>query len=136
MLKLQSQTITVPLSPQDLYQRITDLPRLKGLMPDSVERFEADAQSFLFGIKGLPDVRLLWDQEASEAPHKVTFKSASSKLDFFLWGQITAAGEGQSQLHFDFEGDFNPMLKMMAQRPLKSFIEDLAQKAGELKPGA
>jgi len=133
MLKLASQQVSVNLPPQALYERITDLPALQDLMPASVERFEADEGSFLFGIKGLPDVRLLWDREDSEAPHKITFKSASSKLDFVLWCRIGEGSPGQSTLYFDFEGDFNPMLKMMAERPLKSFIEDLAQKAKDLR---
>lgn len=131
MLKLQSPPATVPADAGSLYQRLRDLPRLRSIMPESVERFEADEQSFLFGIKGLPDVRLLLDEEACTNPTEVVFKSASSKLDFVLKAVLKDQGE-ETTLYYDFEGDFNPMLKMMAQRPLKSFIDELAQHSPRL----
>jgi len=129
MLNLQSKTVVVNKSAAALFDYLNELPNLKTLMPESVERFEADEDTFLFGMKGLPDVRLLRHEE--ERPSFMRFKSASSKLDFMLTAQIKDLGE-TCELHFDFEGDFNAMMKMMVERPLKNFIEDLAANAAKL----
>jgi carbon monoxide dehydrogenase subunit G len=129
MLKLQSKTVVVNKTAPALFDYVNDLPNLKAVMPESVERFEADAETFLFGLKGMPDVRLI--KHETERPKFLRFKSASSKLDFMLTAQIKDLGE-TSELHFEFEGNFNAMMKMMVERPLKNFIEDLAANAAKL----
>jgi hypothetical protein len=128
-MNLQSKTVVVNKSGTDLYDHLNELKNLYGLMPENVERFEADEETFLFGMKGLPDVRLLLHEK--ERPSFMRFKSASSKLDFMLTAQIKDLGE-TSELHFDFEGNFNAMMKMMVERPLKNFIEELAANAAKL----
>lgn len=129
MLKLHSKTVVVNKAAPALFDYVNELPNLKGLMPESVERFEADNETFLFGMKGMPDVRLIKHQ--TERPVFLKFKSASSKLDFTLIARLKNLGE-TSELHFEFEGNFNAMMKMMVERPLKNFIEDLATNAAKL----
>ena len=128
-MNLQSKTVVVNKSGTDLYDHLNELKNLYGLMPKNVERFEADEDTFLFGMKGLPDVRLLLHEK--KRPSFMRFKSASSKLDFMLTAQIKDLGE-TSELSFDFEGNFNAMMKMMVERPLKHFIEELAANAAKL----
>jgi carbon monoxide dehydrogenase subunit G len=129
-MKLESQKVHTNLSPEELFKRFESLANLKEIMPESVERFEADENSFLFGMKGLPDVRLVLEEKVAYASMK--FKAASSKLDFYLSCLISDQGEG-SEVYFDFEGNFNPMMKMMIERPLKKFIEDLAENTAKLQ---
>ena len=96
---------------------------MKLVMPESVERFEADENTFVFGLRGMPDVRLLIDEVRQ--PDLLKFKAASSKLDFTLSAKIEGNDNG-AMVQYLFEGNFNPMMKMMVERPLTRFIQDLS----------
>lgn len=126
MTRIESKTVTVKKSEAELYTELQDFQNFKRAMPDSVVKFESDATSFLFGLKGMPEVRLVVKEQRE--PELILFKSASSKIDFTLACNISAKSENECEVKFEFEGQFNPMLKMMVERPLKNFIENLADK--------
>lgn len=130
MLSLESKKVIVPQPPEALFGHLADLPNLYELMPESVERFEADENTFLFGMKGLPDVRMLLEEK--QAPSLLRFQAASSKLNFELRVHITPAEDNCSELHIGFDGNFNAMMKMMVEKPLRNFIEALVDKAALL----
>ncbi len=128
-MEFSSDKVQVKKSPEELFTLFDNLENMKLFMPASVERFEADAETFVFGLKGMPDVRLLVDEKQTASMMK--FKAASSKLDFTLACMVEANDAG-SLVHYEFEGKFNPMMKMMVERPLKKFIEDLAEATSRL----
>ena len=128
-MEFSSDKVQVNKSPEELFSLFENLENMRLFMPTSVERFEADADTFVFGLKGMPDVRLLVDEK--QVPSMMKFKAASSKLDFTLACMVEPSDNG-SQVHYDFEGKFNPMIKMMVERPLKKFIEDLAEATSRL----
>lgn len=130
MTHIESKKVEVNHSANDLFNKLIDFQSFGPLMPDSVTKFEADNTSFLFGMKGIPEVRLVLDEK--QEPSLIQLKSASSKLDFILACHIAPNGENESTAYFDFKANFNPMLKMMVERPLKSFIENLADKLTEV----
>lgn len=126
MTRIESKSVTIRKSAEVLHGILSKFDNFSKFMPDSVTKFEADDTSFKFGLKGLPEVRLVL--EDSQAPNMIKMKSASGKIDFSLSALITALTDDSSELKFEFEGDFNPMVKMMVERPLKAFIEELVNK--------
>ena len=121
--KIDSPIIDIHQEVHELVAHYSNPAAFKELMPDEVVKFEANAQSFIFGLKGMPEVKLVVDEISEE---QVMLKSASDKIPFYLHVKFAAVGDvTKAQIHF--EGDFNPMLKMMVTRPLKSFVEHLAQ---------
>jgi carbon monoxide dehydrogenase subunit G len=44
---------------------------------------------------------------------------------FFLWLQLIQAGEKDTRAKLTIEADLNPMLKMMATKPINDFLEKL-----------
>ena len=126
MTQIESKTVKVNKSANELHELLSNYENFSKFMPDSVTSFEADDTSFKFGLKGMPEVRLVQDE--TDPPSLIRLKSASSKIDFSLAAHINALTEDSSELKFDFSGKFNPMLKMMVERPLKAFIEELADR--------
>lgn len=129
MTHIKSKTASVNKSAEELFAKLEDFQNFKKAMPDSVVKFEADETSFLFGMKGMPEVRLVLKEK--KQPEYLLFKSASSKLDFGLACHIQPKTDDSCEAYFEFEGQFNPMLRMMVERPLKNFIEVLASKLEE-----
>ena len=129
-MKLESPKAIVSKSQEEIYSFITDLNNFEQLMPENKEKFEVDGESFIFGLKGMPEIRLIL-QEKNEF-NKVVLGAASSKLSFTLTLNIDALSESQSQVDLLFEGDFNPMMAMMIKKPLQKFINTLSENLGQL----
>lgn len=130
MTEINSKTVVVKKSANELYNQLINFQNFGDMMPDSVQKFEADETSFLFQMKGIPEVRLVLDKK--EEPNLIQFKSASSKLDFTLSCNIETIDENSCEGKFQFKANFNMMLKMMVERPLTNFIENLADKLSEI----
>lgn len=128
-MTIESQSVKISKSPAEFFALMEDLKNMKLVMPESVERFEADENTFVFGLRGMPDVRLLIDEVRQ--PDLLKFKAASSKLDFTLSTILEETSEG-TMVKYLFEGNFNPMMKMMVERPLTRFIEDLSASTANL----
>lgn len=130
MTEINSKTVSIDKSANALYNQLIDFQSFGSMMPDSVQKFEADETSFLFQMKGIPEVRLVLDHQ--EEPSLIRFKSASSKLDFQLSCNIKAIDDQSCEANFEFTANFNMMLKMMVEKPLTNFIENLADKLKEI----
>ena len=98
-------------------------------MPESLQKFEAREDGFKFGLKGMPEIALKIE---SVTPEKVTLSSASSSLEFSLKGMMNPLNESQTEVQLLFEGQFNPFIKMMVEKPLKNFIDALTDKIERL----
>lgn len=120
---IESPEITIKQEVHELISHYSSAKSFGALMPPEVIKFEATDESFLFGLKGMPEVRLNVE-EISE--NQVMLKSSSDKLPFYLRVKIHAVG-GVTKAKIHFEGEFNPMIKMMIQRPLQNFVNHLAQ---------
>lgn len=128
-MNITSDKVQFSKKPSEFFALMADLNNMKMVMPESVIRFEADENTFVFGLKGMPDVRLLIEE--IREPELLKFKAASSKLDFTL-SCVLAENERGAEIQYLFEGNFNPMMKMMVERPLTRFIEDLAASTAKL----
>lgn len=128
-MNIEAPAVQISKSPEEFFSLMEDLNNMKLVMPESVERFEADESTFVFGLRGMPDVRLLIDEVRQ--PDLLKFKAASSKLDFTLSALIEGNDQG-AMVKYLFEGNFNPMMKMMVERPLTRFIHDLSASTADL----
>jgi|TARA_B110000037_G_scaffold82591_1_gene98315 carbon monoxide dehydrogenase subunit G len=130
-MNLESPKVSVDKSQEGIFSFITNLKNFEGLMPDSIEKFEVDGDSFIFGLKGMPEIRLVL-QEKNEFD-KVILGAASSKLSFTLTIDIIKITGSRSEVQLFFNGDFNPMMAMMVKKPLQKFIDTLSGNILKLK---
>lgn len=122
-MQLESEKITCSAPVSEIYSFLTsDFANYRELMPEDVEHFESDDTSFVFGMKGVPHIRLISKESIDN--ECIVLTAASSKLDFDLSLHLSEANGG-SMAYFHFEGDFNPMMQMMIKKPLQTFIDKL-----------
>jgi carbon monoxide dehydrogenase subunit G len=129
-MQLESNKTTVNKSPQELFDFLTKLENFKVLMPENTEKFEVDGESFIFGLKGMPEIRLVLKEKVEYS--QVVLGAASSKLPFTLTANINETESNQSEVQFLFNGEFNPMVSMMVKKPLTKFIETLSENMSKL----
>ncbi len=124
-MNIKGNTIIIQKSAKELYEYFINLENFKQLMPESTEKFEVDGDSFLFSLKGMPEIRLVLKEKTPYS--NITLGAASSKLAFTLAANINEVAKSESEVQLKFIGDFNPMMAMMVKKPLTKFIDTLTE---------
>jgi carbon monoxide dehydrogenase subunit G len=122
-MNIKGNKVTVAKSQKQIFEFLSDLKNFEQLMPASIQKFEVDGDSFIFGLKGMPEIRLIL-KESTEYSN-ITLGAASSKLEFELIADITEIDVNSSEVQLEFNGKFNAMMAMMVKKPLHSFITTL-----------
>ena len=65
-MNINGKKVVVQKSQQALYEFLSDLKNFEKLMPDSIQKFEVDGDSFLFGLKGMPEIRLILKEKINQ----------------------------------------------------------------------
>jgi len=123
-MNLESPKVTIQKSSTELFEYLSKMENFEKLMPENIEKFEADGDTFTFTLKGMPEIKLQLQEQ--EAPKKIVLGSASSQFPFTLITSIDSLSESESDLQFHFNGKFNPMVAMMIKKPLQKFINTMA----------
>ncbi|HHC81147.1 MAG TPA: SRPBCC family protein [Flavobacteriia bacterium] len=129
-MNLESPIVNVQKSESELYEFLADVKNFEQLMPESIEKFEADSDSFLFALKGMPEIRLKLQEQVPSS--KLVLGSTNDKFPFTLTKNITKLDENSSRIQLIFYGKFNPMVAMMIKNPLQKFINTLTENIQKL----
>jgi hypothetical protein len=130
-MTLESPKKIIDKSAQYLFEALSEVKNFERLMPETIAKFEVtDADSFIFGLKGLPEIKLRMKEKTPNS--KVVLGAASDKLPFTLTANIKEITENQSEVGLLFEGEFNPMMAMMIKGPINKFLENLSQNMDKL----
>jgi len=127
-MNLESPKVTVQKSKEEIFNFLSKAENFKDIMPENIDKFEATDNSFLFALKGMPEIRLnLLEQEST---NKVVLGSASDKFPFTLTADIEDVNKSSSDVQLFFNGKFNAMMAMMVKGPLQKFIDTLIKNIG------
>jgi len=123
-MKLESTTVSIDKSAQEVFNFLTNVENFEQLMPENISKFKLiDADTFLFALSGMPEIVL--KKKSMESPNTIVLGAAGGKLDFSLTAKIESVSDSQSDVQLTFEGDFNAMMAMMIKAPISKFIETL-----------
>lgn len=115
----------------ELFNLIESPESMQSIMPDNVNKFETTQNGFVFGIQGAPiDIGLAIKETITN--EKIVLESTNPNLNFTLTTLLAELNTQESQVQILFNGSFNPMVKMMIQKPLQRFIDDLANNLEKL----
>lgn len=130
-MNLESQKVTVEKNASYLFEALCDVTNFEKLMPESIAKFEVtDTDSFIFGLKGMPEIKLKMREKTANS--KIILGAASDKLPFTLTATIDSVTDFSSEVQLFFEGEFNAMMAMMIKGPISKFIETLADNMHKL----
>ena len=129
-MNIEGNKVILEKSQETLFNFFSDLNNFGKIMPENINKFEVDGDSFLFGLPGMPEIRLVLSEKTAFS--NVTLGAASSKLPFTLAANIKKVEENKSEVTLSFVGDFNPMMTMMIKKPLTKFVETLTENIGKL----
>jgi len=129
-MNIEGNKVTVEKTAEEVYTYLTTLENFEKLMPENTQKFEVDGDSFLFALKGMPEIRLVLKEKE---PHsKIVLGAASSKLAFSLTALINEISANRTETQLLFTGDFNPMMAMMVKKPLTAFLTTLTDNLAKI----
>ena len=99
-------------------------------MPDQVTDWESTADQCSFTIKGMGTLGMKIKERIPNTSIVIE-KNGKAPFDFFLSCAITDKQQ-QCEAQLFFDADLNPMMKMMASKPLTNFLNLLAAKLKEI----
>jgi carbon monoxide dehydrogenase subunit G len=129
MLKIDTGFKPVRATPQVVYAFLSDMNNLQKLMPDQVINWKSDLDSCTYTIKGMADIgMIITDRNPTDT---IKMKSHGKvPFEFTLNFQIRSSNEF-AETSVVFEGELNPFLKMMVEKPLTNFFTMLADGLGK-----
>lgn len=133
MTNITSDKKVVQYPDSKVFGFITNLGNFEKILPeDRIENFVFTEDTCSFRIKGMTDLGLKisekkeFDLIKMDSYGKVPFP-------FTMIIHIKSLSPESSEVYIDFEGDINPFLKMMVEKPLTNFFNMLVSKLAELK---
>lgn len=132
MTIIETEKKISPNSRQSMYAFLTDMNNFEKLMPaEKIEKWESSEEQCEFTIKGMARIGL--KREECKEPESIKVSSFGKvPFTFNLDIQLNEAENDQTEIFITFEGDINPFMKMMVEKPLRNFFNMLVDKATEL----
>jgi hypothetical protein len=130
MTRIESNVVTSHLRQQEVYEFLSDLENIGKLMPEQVEHFTVKGDSCTFRIRGMATLGLGYERKTPF--NEVVLKSDSSAPFDFLLTAIIGGINGRSTLQLVMDADMNPLIRMMAEKPLGNFLNMLVAKFSDL----
>lgn len=129
MTKLESKKILVDKPVEEVYAFFQDFQNYKDLMPSSVDKYTATADTCEIGIKKMGALPM--KITSREENKQVLAEKNGSALFNFTFEAKTEDKEGKTEIQLVLNADLNPMLKMVAQKPLAGFLTILVTRYQE-----
>ena len=123
--KIESKIGKIASSSERVYNFFSDFRNFSRLIPpDKIKNWQADENSCKFTADTLGDIGLRIIEKEPYSQVKIT-SAEGSKFNFFFWVQLKEAVPYDTRIRLTIKVDLNPMMKMMAQKPLQNFVDTL-----------
>ena len=125
-MHISGKSVVVNKNINDVFNFLADFNNFERLMPEQVSEWQSDSESCSFSVKGMGKVGMKYAKK--EFPTNIEMVPyGKSPISFAL--KITLEEEGATtRATGEVDADINPMLAMMAKRPLENLINEITSK--------
>jgi carbon monoxide dehydrogenase subunit G len=126
MTNITSKTISIPVHSSRIYQFISDFNNLEKLMPEKVTNWSSTSDSCSFTIQGMATLNM---KQGNNKENELVHMKADGKNPFHydLNTHIQSVDENSTKVYIELNADMNPMVAMMAKKPLGNFVNILVE---------
>lgn len=128
-MNIEGNKITINKSRAEVVSFLTKMENFEQLMPADTKFEVLGEDIFLFGLKGMPEIKLKLKEQSED---KVVLGAASDKLPFTLTANLNEVDANTTETNLSFEGQFNAMMAMMVKGPITKFVGQLSEKLGQI----
>jgi carbon monoxide dehydrogenase subunit G len=133
MTEIKSEHINIQNSVQNIFHFLSDFNNFEKLMPEQVINWQSTKENCSFTIKGMASLEMR-QQSVVEFSEINLVSEGKSPFPFTLSCFLNDQGNS-TDAQMILNADLNPMLKMMAKKPLQNFVNLLVGKLKEVMEG-
>jgi len=124
MTNIKSNKQTISASAAKIYEFLTDFNNLEKLMPEKVTNWKSTMTTCSFTIQGMATLNMA---QGNNKENELVHMKADGKNPFHydLNTHIQAQGNDDAEVFVELNADMNPMVAMMAKKPLENFVNIL-----------
>lgn len=124
-MKIETPLELIQTNSKEVFEFLSDMNNFKELFPeDKIENWVATNETCTFGIKGMSTIGL---KRVASTPNSLIYLDSYGKTPFKFTLNIYLSDpqENQTEAHLVFDGDINPFMKMMVEKPLTKFFNNV-----------
>ncbi len=127
MIKLESKIGKINSSEENIYNFLSNFNNFQKLFPrDKIRNWESSEDSCHFILDGIGETGMKMIEREPFKLIKITGEE-NNKLDFNFWIQLKKVEENDTRIKLTIEANINPMLQMIAKKPLQNFLDTLIE---------
>ena len=132
-MKITSKTVIVDTPAQEVFHFLLDMNNLEQLLPeDKISNWQSSMEKCSFKVQNTATIEMV--QKDKTEPNKINIVSGDkSPFSFTLDIFIEAMDDNSCKGYQEFNGDVNPFLKMMIEKPLTNLFNHIADRLKEVK---
>jgi len=128
-MNFNSKPATLNANQKTVYEFLADFNNFEKLMPDQVTNWKSDKESCSFTIQGMADLTLKYTLKEAFHTIKVEPEGKSPiSFDLVLNLKINDLDEQKTTGTIEINANLNPMMAMLAKRPLENLVEVMSEK--------
>jgi len=132
-MDIESRIGKIVADQERVYNLIADFSNLGMYVPqDKVSAFKSDADSCSFQIEKMGNFGM---RIIEREPYKLV-KIANDEnvpFQFKMWIQLKEVNAQDTRVKVTLKADLNPMLKMVAKKPLTTFVDTLVDRLEQIR---
>ena len=126
----QSQYVDNQKSEQEFFDFASDMRNIPPILPEQAINVHADVDTIGFTVQGMGSITLRVSQRI---PNNLVQLVPMGKTPFQFTMSIKIAGLGNNcRVMYEIDADLNPLLAMMAKRPLQNLVDMMADRTVSL----
>jgi carbon monoxide dehydrogenase subunit G len=130
MAEFKSNKVVINAKPEKIFSFLADFNNFEKLLPEQVTNWQSTDKNCSFTIKGMADLAMHISDKNEYSLIRYS-SEGKSPFPFNMDSMLNSVGDGQTETQITINAKLNPMLKMMASRPLSNFVNILAEKLKE-----
>lgn len=130
-MKIESTKVEISKSQTEIYEFLSDFNNFEKLMPENVSNWESTSDECSFSVKGMASIGMAISDRMPDEQILIS-STPKSPFRFNLNCFVENVDETQSITQLVFEADLNPVIQMMAEKPLTNLFELIIKKLKEV----
>lgn len=127
---IKSDTLNTASTPEKLFDFMGDFNQFKHLLPqDKIEDFACTAEQCSFNIRGISSMTIRIKEKVPVS--RITYET--SGLAKFVFTLHILLDKDPNTCRVELEGDMNPFIKAMANKPLTELVDTMASKLSKIE---
>jgi len=127
-MKIEGKKVSVNANRKKVYEFLSNFNNYEKLMPEQIVNWKSEDENCSFTVKGMADLSLKFEEKNPPIFIKIV-PNGKVPFSFTLLVNLEedSLNEQKTTAGVDVDANLNPMLAMMAKRPLENLVNVMAE---------